>query len=587
MTFPVRIKPPILILAGALCLSACTASNELGSPAMLGFILPTAQHQKDSDLLYHLMTGQLYYRKGDAGDSLEHYALAAEISDDAKVVGIAFMRAAEQGNFVLSYRLANKYLRLGGKELAYREMLAVVYTVADDIDAVERQVRSIPEVERKKGFFFSRLAELLVKVKSAREATQTLASVVSRFPDAVDAQSALAVLALKSQEYDVARQAAENVIQLSPEDHQHYFIKARSLILQGNPQEGLAIVRAHAHAPESRKHYLTRLNFVKLLFENNEVTQAQEELEDMLTIWPLNPEILDKLAISNYRFEVIGAAEKYFSRLTEYLAFVDKAHYYLGQIALQRGNYQAATDHFREVHPGQYFRIAQSAVIETLKKQQKADSLPEYFEGERALQSDAFAKATLYLLETNELLVDERREESYLLLQKATKEIPNSVDLLYFQGIVAAELGMKAAAKNDFSLVVKLEPNHYDALNALGYMYADDNERLPEAKSLVERAYQLKMDSSEILDSMGWVLFRLQNFEQAEHFMRLSLALTRNPIVVGHLVEILLAMGSEDEAREELSHGLAEFPDDAYLRSLVTPLPRSTLKDGEVETLYF
>ncbi len=582
-----RIKSLILIFAGALLFSACTISDEIRSPAVLGLAVPTAQHQKESDLLYHFLAGQLYYRKGDISDSLEHYALAAEISDDAKVVGTAFIRVVEQGNFSLGHRLANKYLRLGGNQPGYREALAVVYTMAGDIHAAERQIRSIPEAERNKSLFFSRLAELLMKVKPGKEATRTLALLVSRFPDAVDAQSALAVLALKSQEYDVARQAAENVIQLSPEDHRHYFIKARSLILQGKLQEGLAIVRAHAHGTLARKHYLTRVNFVKLLFRNNEVIQAQEELEDMLSIWPLNPEILEKLATSNYQLGVIGAAEKYFSRLTEYPTLVDEAHYYLGQIALQRGNYQAATDYFREVPSGLYYHNAQLAVIETLKKQQKADSLPEYFETERALQRDVPAKVILYLLESNELFADERKEEGYLLLQKATKEIPNNIDLLYFQGILAAELGLNVAAKNDFSLVVKLEPNHYDALNALGYMYADDNERLPEAKSLVERAYQLKMDSSEILDSMGWVLFRMQNHERAEHFIRLSLALTRNPIVIGHLVEILLARGSVDEAREELFRGLAEFPDDAYLQSLGVSLPRRILKDGEVETLHF
>ncbi len=523
------------------------------------------------------MAGQLYYRKGDVADSLEHYARAAEISDDAKVVGAAFIKAVEQGDFTLGHHLANKYLRLGGEEPDYREILAVVYTVADDIDTAERQLRYLAEVERNKSFFFSRLADLLAKVKPAPEATQLLAALVSRFPNEVDAQSALAALAMKSHEHEVAQRAAENVIRLSPEDHRHHFIKARSLIQQGKLQEGIATARAHATA--ARKHFLTRIDFVKLLFENKKITQAQRELVDMLSIWPNNPEVIDRLAVSNYQMGVIGAAGKYFSRLLEYPVYEDKANYHLGQIASQQGNFQAAIDHFRKVHQDRYFRIAQSAVIETLKTQQKADLLPDYFVSERARQSSGPAKAILYLLEGNELLANERKEESYLLLQKATREFPKNFDLLYFRGIIAAELGMKATAKNDFSLVIQLEPNHYGALNALGYMYADDNERLPEARHLVERAYRLKMDSSEILDSMGWVEFRVQNFEQAEHFIRLSLAQDRSPIVIGHLVEILSARERVDEAQEELSRGLAEFPDSKYLQRLVASLRRSALQE--------
>ena len=56
--------------------------------------------------------------------------------------------------------------------------------------------------------------------------------------------------------------------------------------------------------------------------------------------------------------------------------------------------------------------------------------------------------------------------------------------------------------------LIQVRPDHAHAYNALGYTFADRNQRLPEARKLIEKALELAPDDSFIMDSMGWVLYR-------------------------------------------------------------------------------
>ena len=107
-----------------------------------------------------------------------------------------------------------------------------------------------------------------------------------------------------------------------------------------------------------------------------------------------------------------------------------------------------------------------------------------------------------------------------------------------------------------------------DALNSLGYVLADHNVRLDEAKAYIQRAYALQPDNPAILDSMGWVEFRLNNIEVAESFIRRAVASLRHSEVFGHLFEVLCARKRVVEAAAVLAEALTEFPEDDYLQSL-------------------
>ena len=98
--------------------------------------------------------------------------------------------------------------------------------------------------------------------------------------------------------------------------------------------------------------------------------------------------------------------------------------------------------------------------------------------------------------------------------------------------------------------MLELEPDNAHALNALGYTLADRTDRYSEALVYIEKALALKPEDPAILDSMGWVHYRLGNLEQAERYLRRALEQVMDGEIAAHLGEVLWQQGRRDEARE-------------------------------------
>jgi len=105
------------------------------------------------------------------------------------------------------------------------------------------------------------------------------------------------------------------------------------------------------------------------------------------------------------------------------------------------------------------------------------------------------------------------------------------------------------AAEAEFRKVLKIAPDNTSAMNYLGYMLADRNVRLPEAKDLIAKAVQLEPNNYAYLDSLGWVYFRLNDFPEAEQNLRRALDLQGNdPTVHDHLGDVYFHQGKLHEA---------------------------------------
>ena len=122
--------------------------------------------------------------------------------------------------------------------------------------------------------------------------------------------------------------------------------------------------------------------------------------------------------------------------------------------------------------------------------------------------------------------------------------------------------------------LVEERPDDASTLNALGYTLTDRTRRHEEAEGYIRRALALDPDNPAIVDSMGWVMFKLGQYDQAVEYLTRAYALQRDPEIAAHLVQVWLELGSLDEARATLEAALADFPDDQRLLELkgrVTP----------------
>jgi len=143
--------------------------------------------------------------------------------------------------------------------------------------------------------------------------------------------------------------------------------------------------------------------------------------------------------------------------------------------------------------------------------------------------------------------------------------LPGSMAIRYSHALLAAELGWVDIAEQDLRVVIAAQPENAAALNALGYTLADQTERYEEAEALIRQAYILQPEEASIIDSMGWVTFRLGRIAEALQFLQKAWQLDKNPEIAAHLGEVLWVSGNRDAALAVWREGLAVGSSNAVL----------------------
>jgi len=117
--------------------------------------------------------------------------------------------------------------------------------------------------------------------------------------------------------------------------------------------------------------------------------------------------------------------------------------------------------------------------------------------------------------------------------------------------------------------VIATKADHFHAYNALGYSLAERNIRLEEARELIAKALSFVPTEPFILDSMGWVEFRLGRKAEALRLLRQSYAARPDAEIAAHLGEVLWANDQPEEARQIWQEGLKRDPkNEALLETL-------------------
>ncbi len=142
------------------------------------------------------------------------------------------------------------------------------------------------------------------------------------------------------------------------------------------------------------------------------------------------------------------------------------------------------------------------------------------------------------------------------------KDDPN---LLYSRAMIYAEQGEIEALEADLSQIIKDDPQNADALNALGYTWADHDMHLELAYDYIMQAHAMKPDDQAILDSVGWVHFKKGDLEQAEKYLRMAIkGNQRDSESYAHLIVVLQQQGDQQAAEEIIQMAQELFPDEVF-----------------------
>jgi tetratricopeptide (TPR) repeat protein len=249
---------------------------------------------------------------------------------------------------------------------------------------------------------------------------------------------------------------------------------------------------------------------------------------------------------------------------------VSRALLMLAQAAEQLGDFKAAQAWLDQIDDPQRALAVELRRASLLARQGRMDEAVQLVrQAPESNESEARAKL---LAEAQLLRESKLYEQANQVLDKANLRFVNDTDILYEQAMLAEKLERVDDMERLLRRVMELRPDYYHAHNALGYSLADRGLRLPEAKALIQRALELAPGEPFIIDSLGWVEYRMGDRTESIKHLRQAYQSRPDAEIAAHLGEVLWVDGQLDEGRRILREGKARDPDNEVLRETVTRL---------------
>ncbi|WP_166363878.1 tetratricopeptide repeat protein [Pseudomonas akapageensis] len=316
-----------------------------------------------------------------------------------------------------------------------------------------------------------------------------------------------------------------------------------------------------------------RLTYARTLVEQNRLDDAKVEFSTLVQQYPDDDELRYSLALVCMEAKAWNEAAGYLEDLIARGSHVDSAHLNLGRIYEERKDPQGALIEYGQVGPGNDYLPAQLRQADILVANGRSAEASKRLAAARELQPDYAIQ--LYLIESETLTNNNKQQQAWQVLDQALKQYPEDLNLLYSRAMLAEKRDDLTQMEKDLRSIIQREPDNAMALNALGYTLSDRTTRYAEAKALIEQAHKINPEDPAVLDSLGWVNYRMGNLDEAERLLRQALERFPDHEVAAHLGEVLWANGKQREARKVWSKALKDQPDSPILRSTVLRLTGS------------
>lgn len=364
---------------------------------------------------------------------------------------------------------------------------------------------------------------------------------------------------------------------------------AEILLSQNKPQEAvrysqLALnkqpnavesIRIHSLAlaylkklPEAKQFIITKLQeapslnlkqyYLDFLVTNEQVNDGKVVFQEIVTEYPLAADQKIELAKYAMQSQWFKEAEDLLLTARDSDTHKDIAHYFLARLAELNTDPKAAIQWYKQVLTGPFHVLSQiraSLLLTEGKNYQDALTVLRRTQP----QTDEDHKRIL-MSEIDILMQSNQNKEALNLLNKVLTEYSDDFELHYTRSIVATSLNQIDLAERDLKWIIEQQENHVDALNALGYLLTNYTKRYQEAYGYLNKALKLSPNNPVVLDSMGWLQYKMGNLEQSLDLLKRAASMDPDPEIAAHLGEVLWHMKDYTKAQEVWNNGLALNP---------------------------
>ncbi|WP_161495297.1 tetratricopeptide repeat protein [Advenella sp. S44] len=534
-------------------------SNEQAKPVVL-------VNHTEADDIYRLLIMEIAAQEGKTDMAAETAMALARDRNMPRMAKRAMHLYLATSQSQAAAEAARLWSKLApGDEEAIAATLALSASNGDTAGIVKALRKRIAEAGNKDRALYQ-AAAVVARMKDKQEALDVFTEVIDNNGDTLSvAHLLLADLAAQAGNPVVAWEAARKSLALGPDSD----AAAERVLQYGvtiNHDLAMSLGRKFIEAhPNIRR---VRLLYISQLVDDRQFESALADLKRMRKTFPEDFDLLYLEAQVNYQAKRYKTAR---ARLNEFLevqgqrrqALPDAetnaqgqstdARLLFAQIDEDEGKYRdaiAQLDKIDEVAALPQIRMKQAALYGKLGQLNKALALLAEIRTET--RDD---KVIVELATAQVLAAAGRTDRAITHLVQADKALPDSPAIKYDLAMLYERQGKIVEMETLLRRVIAIKPDSPDAYNALGYVFADLNINLDQAQMLLDKAVQLAPDNPFILDSMGWLQFRLGNDALAGQYLENAFELSPQADIAAHLAEVYWSTGDKKRARAMLKQG--------------------------------
>ena len=531
---------------------------------------PTVYSSFSEETLFSLLSAELAGQRNRLDIALDNYVTQAINTQDPGVAERAFRIAEYLGADQAALDTSLIWARNAPDDLEAQRAAAIQLARNGRYDDSMVYMEKVLQAKGDTHFDFLALSALETDADTRAGLQNSFDRLLVKHPD--NDQLIFGKALLMQQDGDAAG-ALKLLEKNPPHDGELAPILLRARLLQSlnRGDEALPLLQKTIRQyPDDKRLGLT---YARTLVEQNRIPEAKIQFASLVQQYPEDDELRFSLALVCLEGKQWDEAEGYLQELIDRDSHVDSAHVNLGRIAEERNDPQGALIEYALVGPGNDYLPAQLRQADILISHGRGAEASQKLAAARDAQPDYAIQ--LYLIEAETLSANNQTDRAWNVLQQAVKQYPDDLNLLYSRAMLAEKRNDLQQMERDLRTIIQREPDNAMALNALGYTLSDRTTRYAEAKALIQQAYDLNPDDPAVLDSLGWVNFRLGNLDEAERLLRQALERFPDQEVAAHLGEVLWANGKQREAKQIWATFLKDNPDSPILRKTVLRLTGS------------
>ena len=537
---------------------------------MLTAIAPhnaSADDGDSSDASAYVLQAEMALQREEYLMAVQEYRKAAELSDDPDVARQAALVGMTYGFYREALIAAKRWYKLDNKSNESRALLAQISFRLGDVKTARRHFGYLLDKSNEPpGEKLLTLVSYLSDGGDPEKADKLMRSLARPYPDAALAHYAVATVALQAGDTDHALERVRKSIELDPDNLRAKLLYGRVLLAQGEHDKAIDYVaRIIGDDPDPDPD--ARMELAVLYMMVNRQDDALSQVNQVLLEQSGRLDALRMAAIISFHQGNLDAAREDFQDLLASGRYRMDALYYLGRIADYRDEKERAIRFYTEVTSGSNAMSSQrrAAGLRYYENDDLNGALAQLDEFKYQSPSDwlevQLAKAQL-------LSMAEEYEEALKIYDKALRDRPDSERAALSRAELLLSMGRLDEALAGYAEAVRRFPRSALSLNAYGYTLADRTDRYAEAEKLIRKALRYDPESPAIIDSMGWVLFKLGRHEEALVQLERAYEGMQDHEVAAHIVETLVALGRRDEALEFLVAAEAGTPDSHLLEDV-------------------